>query len=343
MAGRRSPGTTRSGFSKDDPMFLSAIGRRLWSNAWLVLGYMAFVSGANGVAARLARDEVPPLMLVVLRWAIVCLTLACLLDASQRRELAALIRAHWRRLGWMGLFGYAGFNALFYLAAYHTSAVNLTLLQSAIPALVLAGAALVLGMRIRAAQVVGMGLTFLGVLVISTKGDLAHLSSFRLDIGDAAVLLACLFYAAYTLGLRSRPPGAALVFFAGMALASLVAALPMGAAEIATGHAFWPTPKGWLVTLFIAFGPSFTGQLCFMRGVDLIGPARAGLTANLIPMTGALCAVVVLGEAFTLADAVALGLGLGGIALSEWSARGASRRTVRSDVPAQSATDPGLP
>ena len=317
-------------------MFLPALWRSFWSRAWLVLGFMAFVSGANGAAARLATGEVPPLVLVFLRWAIVSASLALLLRREHWRELRALVRGHWFQLAWMGLLGYSGFNALFYVAAYYTSGVNLTLLQSATPPLVLVGAALVFRLPIRGVQVAGMILTFAGVLLVAAKGDLARLSSLSFDRGDVMVLIACLFYAAYTLGLRGRPVGTPIVFFAGMAFAALIWAVPIAGYEIAAGHAFWPSGKGWLVTLFIAYGPSFSGQLCYMRGVDLIGPARAGLFANLIPIFGALSAVVVLGEVFRPAHAVAVTLGLAGIALAEWPKgrsivpRGLNRQRVGS-------------
>jgi drug/metabolite transporter (DMT)-like permease len=320
-------------------MYVQDLARRIWARPWLVLGYMALVAGANGAAARIAVGEVSPLCLVFLRWFVVCFTLTLLLTRDHWIELKALIRDHAWRLTWMGVLGYAGFNSLFYVAAYHTSAINLTLLQSSIPALVLAGSALVFRTRIRWLQIAGMVLTFLGVLVISAKGDLSRLSALRLDAGDAAVLLACLFYAIYALGLRSRPPSTPLVFFTGMAIASLAVSIPMAGAEIAMGNAYWPSLKGWLVMLFIAFGPSFSGQLCFMRGVDLIGPARAGLTANFIPIFGAFCAVIVLHERFTTAHVIALLLGLGGISLAEWP--GPRRRlNVERSV---SAGDAGLP
>jgi drug/metabolite transporter (DMT)-like permease len=51
--------------------------------------------------------------------------------------------------------------------------------------------------------------------------------------------------------------------------------------------------------------------------VALIGPARAGLFINLVPVFGALLAVLVLGEAFGLYQAAALALVLGGIAVAE--------------------------
>ena len=321
-------------------MIFARAWRWAWSQPWLVLLYMAIWFGANGVAARLATGQVPPLFLVFLRWFFVCAVLAAMFNKEQWRELRAIVRSHWRRLAWMGLLGYTGFNALFYVAAYSTSAVNLTLLQSAIPALVLAGAGVIYKIRIRALQISGMAMTFLGVVIVAMHGDLARLSAFRLDRGDALVLIACVFYAAYTLGLRARPSGTPLVFFAGMAAAALLWSLPIAGAEIALHRFYWPSPQGWMITVLIAFGPSLTGQLAYMRGVDLIGPARAGLFANLIPIFGALCAVGILHEAFTLAHAAALVLGLAGIALAEW--RAPVRRTPALEH-AEAASDAGLP
>jgi drug/metabolite transporter (DMT)-like permease len=68
----------------------------------------------------------------------------------------------------------------------------------------------------------------------------------------------------------------------------------------------------------VAFFPSLLAQIFFLRGVELIGPGRAGLFVNLVPVFGALLAVAILGEPFRLFHALALGLVLGGIYLAEW-------------------------
>ena len=54
-----------------------------------------------------------------------------------------------------------------------------------------------------------------------------------------------------------------------------------------------------------------------MRGVELIGPGRAGLFVNLVPVFGAILAVAILGEPFRPYHALALALVLGGIWLAE--------------------------
>ena len=55
----------------------------------------------------------------------------------------------------------------------------------------------------------------------------------------------------------------------------------------------------------------------FIHGVSLIGPARAGVYVNLVPVFASIMAVVYLQETFEVFRAVALALVLGGIGLSE--------------------------
>jgi drug/metabolite transporter (DMT)-like permease len=58
-----------------------------------------------------------------------------------------------------------------------------------------------------------------------------------------------------------------------------------------------------------------------MRGVDLIGPGRAGVFVNLVPVFSAFLGVVVLSEPFHLYHALALALVLGGIWIAETSGK----------------------
>src|SRR4051794_40399391 len=88
-------------------------------------------------------------------------------------------------------------------------------------------------------------------------------------------------------------------------------------AEVILSAVVWPTPKGWLILLYVALVPSLLSQMFYMRGVELIGPGRAGLFVNLVPIFGALLVVLLLGEPFRAYHALALALVLGGIWLAE--------------------------
>jgi drug/metabolite transporter (DMT)-like permease len=109
----------------------------------------------------------------------------------------------------------------------------------------------------------------------------------------------------------------ALVFFAAAGFAAFLGSLPLLAIEIATGNTYWPTPKGWLILAFVVLGPSMLAQLSFLRAVELIGPGRAGVFANLVPVFSPILAVLLIGEQLALYHGLALVLVLGGIFIAE--------------------------
>jgi drug/metabolite transporter (DMT)-like permease len=286
--------------------------------AYLLLVFTTLIWGANAVAARLAVGEVSPMMLTFSRWIVCCLALGL----TSRREIAAHWRSllpSWRSIALMGALGFTGFNALFYAAAHHTTAINIAIIQGTIPVLVLVlvGSFIFFGTRITRLQVVGVVMTLAGIAVVASGGDLALLASLAFNIGDVWIVIACLLYAGYALGLRKRPPVPAIVFFAATAAVACVVSLPLVAAEIAMGQFFMPTAKGISLVIFVGLLPSFVSQITFIHAVGLIGPARAGVFLNLVPIFGPLLAVMILGEPLSVYHAVALALVLGGIYVAE--------------------------
>ena len=79
----------------------------------------------------------------------------------------------------------------------------------------------------------------------------------------------------------------------------------------------WPTPKGWVIVVLVTLLPSFIAQICFIQGVTDIGPGRAGIFVNLVPVFASLLAILVLGESFRFYHGLALALVIGGIWLAE--------------------------
>jgi drug/metabolite transporter (DMT)-like permease len=155
------------------------------------------------------------------------------------------------------------------------------------------------------------------VAVTASRGDIHVLTGLRFVPGDLLMILACVLYASYTIGVRNRPKVPALVFFTAAAGFACLFSLPLLAAEIALGAFHWPTPTGWAVLAFTVVMPSIVSQLTYMRAIELIGPGRAGVFVNLVPVFAPILAVAILGEPFGLYHAVALALVLGGIFIAE--------------------------
>ncbi|MET0367943.1 MAG: DMT family transporter, partial [Methylobacterium sp.] len=284
--------------------------------AYPLLTLTALLWAGNAVTSRWAPGHVSPQVITTLRWLVAC---TVLIPFAGPRILAEwpILRRHWLRILLMGGLGYTAFNCLFYAAGTYTGAVNLALFQGAIPVIVILANRIAYGVPVGGGQAVGVVLTLAGAAMAASHGDLSVLTNLAFNRGDVLVFGACLLYAGYTVVLPMRPKVSALGFFGAMAIAAFVTSLPPLAVEWATGHSVWPSHEGWVMVAFVGLGPSLLSQLCFMRGVELIGPNRAGLFVHLVPIFGAGLAVLVIGEPFGPVQAAALALVLGGIACAE--------------------------
>ena len=294
--------------------------QRLYRWPSLLLGLAALFWAGNTIAARLAIDEISPLTLTALRWAMV----AAVLWPVYGRE----IRRHWPQIRprlalivLLALLGMTGFNALYYVAAHDTSAINIAILQGSMPIFVLAGAYLAHGSRAGLVQQLGVLITALGVAVVATHGAPQSILEVEFNQGDLVMLAACVLYALYTVALRDRPNMPGVPFFALLALIAAITSLPLVIFEVMGGSFRLPTAQGLAVTVWIAIFPSFLSQIFYLRGVDLIGPGRAGVFVNLVPVFAAILAVGLISEPFAPYHAAALILVLGGIWLAQRTAR----------------------
>ena len=286
------------------------------SLAYALLVFTAFFWGSNAVVSRLAAEEVSPFLFTSLRLAVGTALIVAFAWGSIRTHLGSIL-LHWRGIAFTGTLGFMIFNALYYLAAHHTSALNIAIVQGAIPVLVLIGARIFFGSPVRLLQAAGVVVTLLGVAYVTARGHLAALAALEGNIGDLLVLGAACSYAGYTLLLRRRIPVPTGALFGAMSVAALLASLPTVAWEAAAGDIRFPGWFGWALILFVAIFPSGLAQIAFMSAVKRIGPARAGLFVNLVPVFGAVLAVILLGEAFGAYHGIGLMMVVGGILLAE--------------------------
>jgi drug/metabolite transporter (DMT)-like permease len=294
---------------------LRAVGCWIYGQPYVLLVLTTLFWGGNVVAGKLAVGEVSPMAITFLRWLIPFLALTFVARAAVAAERHTLVAA-WPYILTMAGLGFTAFNALFYAAAYHTTAVNIAIIQGATPIFVLIGTAF-LGARLRLLQFVGVMTTMGGVVLTASHGDMEVLSSLAFNRGDTWLLIASIFYALYTLALRWKPPASDLVFFVALSAAACVTSLPLVVAEGLMGQLQWPSAKGCLIVLYVALFPSLLCQMFYIRGIELIGPGRASTFYNLVPVFGALLSTIILDEPFAAYHVLALVLVLGGIAVAE--------------------------
>lgn len=300
---------------------------RGFGNAWLLLTLASLFWGGNAVAGKFAAQlGWQPFALTLVRWLVTLLVLLPLAWQPMRRD-AALIRRHWPYLVSIGAFGMAGFNLFMFLALHHTTAINVAIEQASLPVLIMLANFVLLSQRVRLLQLLGLALSIFGVLVTTTRGEPMVFFTEGLNRGDAIMLLACVFYAGYTFALRWRPTLHWLSFLWWIAMGAALASLPFAAWEYARlgQSVLAPDWRGWLVLLYVIAFPTMISQICYARGVELIGGNRAGLFINLVPLFGSLLAVLLLGESFRQFHAIGLVLVIGGILIAERAAAESDR------------------
>jgi len=282
------------------------------SSAYVLLPFAALCWAGNHIIARWVAGHTPPIGLNSLRWSIATLLLLPLARVHLKNDWLAL-RGKLPLMLFYSLGGGALFSTLQFMALSHTVALNAAVMNSAVPVLMLAVSWLVFGDRLSRLQLGGILVSVTGVLVIIAKGDAATFTRLSFNLGDLLLLLNMSLFAVYSSCLRLRPRVHPLSFLFAVSLISAVISLPFWLGEHLAGN---PLPLDFKTLVAIGYTAIFTSVLAYIawnRGVEQIGPARAGAFLHLVPLYGILLATTLLGETLQLFHLAGMALILAGV------------------------------
>lgn len=275
---------------------------------WLVIATMCW--GGNLLVGRLAAGAFDPVSLNVARWAIAAVVLLPFALPDLVRRRAVLLR-EWRILLALAAAGAAVFHTLQYAALARTAAVNVALYLATVPLLVLGISRLVGGGRMSRRQLLGASASVAGAVIVVARGELDRLLGLSFAAGDLLEIAAVPFWALYCVLLSRRPPdlpGLSLV--AVLSVLGVALTLPFW---LVFEPAFRPGPLAFASMLYVGLFPSVLAYLCWNAGIAALEPRRAAPFNNLVPLFGALFAILFLGEpvaSYHLTAAALVGLGI---------------------------------
>lgn len=316
------------------PLNLTAAPMQITPRLALMLAVPPLLWAGNAVVGRLAIQQISPLWLNALRWAIALALLLPLgwraFGSAQRR---AQIGARWPHLALLSLTGVGAYNALQYLALKTSTPLNVTLIAASSPVWALALGMAFYGERPRRVQLIGAVLSLAGVAVVLSRGEWSALRRVQLVPGDLLMLLAILCWSVYS-WMLARPPaamqGAQRPDWHWAEFLSIQIALGLMWATAAAGLGEWLQPgtdavtwSPWLIAalLYVAVGPSLIAYRLWGLGVAQAGPTVAAFFANLTPLFAALLSAALLGEWPQLFHGLAFALIVAGIVVSSRPAR----------------------
>ncbi len=196
----------------------------------------------------------------------------------------------------LGCIGVGSFNTLVYTGVNYTTAINGVIMNSASPVFMAIMAFVLFKERLSLAQSAGIFLSVIGVFVIISRGNYTSLGSLSFNIGDLYILAAFAIWAFYTVMLRFRPKIQNISFLAMTFLLAALANVPFLFVEMWYGRTLQLSPNSTAGLIYMMIFPSLVAYLFYNRGIELIGANRGGAFLHVVPLFGAIMAVVFLGE-----------------------------------------------
>ncbi len=161
----------------------------------------------------------------------------------------------------------------------------------------------------------GCLVSFLGVVLISGQGGMEGVGSNPL-LGGVLILGALVSWALYTIGCRrTMERFSPLTVTWTTLMMSLLFEIPLLAVNHKMLVAGWESVplSGWGALVYVMVFATALGQQAWLYGVEGVGPSRAGIFANLIPVSALLLSFIILGEPVGLRELGGIGLILLGV------------------------------
>ncbi|MHB1948747.1 MAG: DMT family transporter [Gammaproteobacteria bacterium] len=249
--------------------------------------------GANFNVGKVVVEHLSPLVAASARFflATLLISIIMLLKESSIREA---IKTNWRIYILLGVIGVAGFNGLFFWGLKYTTPVNGALIMATNPLVTLILASILLGESIRLNQRIGILFSFVGVVIVVTRGSFEMLSSLSISIGDWIIMAANLCWALY--GVLSRRyiknnnqlNTTTVTMAIGTIILMLAASFDGGGSGLFVHN--------WIVCgalVFMAIFGSVLAYLFWNYGIANLGAGQTSIFFNLVPIFTVLISILV--------------------------------------------------
>jgi len=271
--------------------------------------------GSSFVVTKLVLGQAGPFAITALRFG---LGLMVLLPFAYRRGFRFRLALEPAFL-LFGLTGVALVYGLQTLALVFTSAANTALISAGVPAVAVVLARVFLKEAIPPARLLGIGLSVLGIVLVSGATPSGADPSGTVLLGNALMVGAVVAYGAYAVqgrALRGVGGHPAVVATAASFAAGLLFLIPLAAGEAILFGAPELGARGWLVVAYLGVVASALPIFLWNYALGHVPASAAALYINLVPVVG-LVSALLFGERVDAAQLVGGTLAVAGVLLGD--------------------------
>ena len=285
--------------------------------AYLFLVLAALCWSGNFIVGKFATlFQIPPLTLNVFRWIAVWLILMPFTYKEIYRNLP-YIKKNWLVISFMGVITISTFNSVVYFALNYTQVVNAVLMLAAIPAATIVFSSIMKIEKTNIFQIFGLLLSFVGVAAIISNGDFQKIISLNFNKGDLWMLVCVITWSLYSTLLKKHNfKFSQFTLIQLMVSVGILFLIPQFFYEKYIGLELNFNNAFYLILFYVVVFPAIAAYYFWQKGVKIIGPNRATMFIQLMPLFSAIMAIIIFKEKIELYHFTGAAFILSGIYLS---------------------------
>ena len=269
--------------------------------AYFLLILTALFWSGNFIVGKAASIyEIPPFSLNFYRW----LFAFIILFPFTYKEILDNKKYILENIGFFIILGITSitiFNSIVYYSLYHTQVISGVLMISTIPVWIMFIASLLKIERTNIFQIIGVVLSLTGVICIITKADFELIKNLDFNKGDLSMVIAMFSWAIYSALLRKKTYKVSqIALLEVIIICGFVFLIPVYFIEMSLGYEVVLHIPFILTLTYVVLFPGIIAFLFWIKGIAFIGANRAGVFLHLMPIFGAIMAMLIFKEKFML-------------------------------------------
>ena len=257
-----------------------------------------FWSGNFIVGKAASMHEIPPFSLNFFRWFFAGLILL----PFTLKEIIKKRNYIFNNIGFFIILGITSitiFNSIVYYSLYYTQVISGVLMISTIPVWIIFISSILNVEKTNIFQIIGVALSLTGVIFIITKADINLIKSLDFNKGDLTMAIAMFSWALYSALLKKRKYEISQITLLEVVIISgLIFLIPIYFIEMSMGHLIKLEKPFYLTLAYVVLFPGLAAFFFWIKGIALIGANRAGVFLHLMPIFGAIMAMIIFKEKF---------------------------------------------
>tara|TARA_B100000965_G_scaffold126535_1_gene105263 strand:- start:2208 stop:3116 length:909 start_codon:yes stop_codon:yes gene_type:complete len=269
------------------------------STAYLLLILTTIFWSGNFIVGKAASMyDIPPFSLNFFRWFFAGL----ILMPFTYKEILKKRNYILKNIGFFVILGVTSitiFNSIVYYSLYYTQVINGVLMISTIPVWIIFISSLLNIEKTNIFQIIGVILSLTGVIFIITKADFDLIQNLDFNKGDLTMVVAMFSWAIYSALLKKKKYEITqITLLQVVIMTGLIFLIPIYFVEMNYGNLI-KLEKPFILTLtYVVIFPGLAAFFFWIKGISIIGANRAGVFLHLMPIFGAIMAMVIFKEKF---------------------------------------------